>query len=99
MDIDYRCADCHYKFTISVGLFPTSIAVATIQMPQIVAGMLLLSGVIVSILLDAWWRARSELVKGWQRFFRPVSGGCVVWLPYWLSWFVLVPIVFIFARR
>ena len=82
-----------------IGLFPTSIAVATIEMPQVLAGILLLSGVVISILLDAWWRARSQLVKGWRRYFRSVSGGCVVWLPYWLSWFVLVPIVFAAARR
>ena len=47
-----------------IGLFPTSIAVATIEMPQILMAMLLLSGVVVSILLDVWWRARSQLVKG-----------------------------------
>jgi hypothetical protein len=82
-----------------IGLFPTSIAVATLEMPQMFAGVLLLSGIVASILLDAWWRARSELVKGWRRFFRPVCGGFFLWIPYWLSWFVLVPIVFIFARR
>ena len=82
-----------------IGLFPTSIAVATIEMPQMFAGTLLASGIVASILLDIWWRVRSKRVKGWRRFFRPVSGGSYLWIPYWLSWFVLVPIVFIFARR
>jgi hypothetical protein len=82
-----------------IGVFPTSIAVATLEPPRMFAGMLLVSGVVASILLDVWWRFRSEPAGDWQRFFRPLSGGCLLWIPYWLSWFVLIPIVFVISRR
>lgn len=80
-------------FWAFVGLFPTSIAVASVELPGWLAGSLLMGGVVLSILLDVWWRFAAEPAGDWRRFFRLSAGGCLLWMPYWLSWFVMVPVV------
>jgi hypothetical protein len=76
-----------------LGLVPTSIAVATLELPSRLAASLWIAGLVTSILLDVWWRFSSDPDVGWRRFYRLSAGGCLLWMPYWLSWFVMIPLV------
>jgi len=81
-----------------IGLFPAAILMATLDMSGTAAALLFISMLALSIVLDVRWRAANINHGRFRRFFALSSGGCLLWLPYWVSWFVLTPIVVIFSR-
>lgn len=81
-----------------VGLLPASLLMVVVELPQILAASLLVGMLALSIVLDFRWRAGSIPAVGYRRFFHLSSGGCLLWMPYWLTWFVVTPVVFLFSR-